>query len=207
VFVVAITKLASSIDSEVAALAPELGVTAYELRLTIAAGLPAVVLTTPDRDRAVALLGQIRARGQGAVACDDAAVVACDQMLAVRRFRFDPEAFCTEVAPSGEEQLPYDDVLALLRAVHKRSTETRNEVTEKKFAVGRAIASGGLLMRKSSTREVTSSSDGREQVLYIFRRSGQRPWVLSESDAKYAGRKLLEDDRAPQSAVPRRHVR
>src|SRR5262249_58145917 len=52
VYVVAITELATSVEAEAAALAPEIGSTPYETRLELAGGMPAVVLTTPDRARA-----------------------------------------------------------------------------------------------------------------------------------------------------------
>jgi len=187
VFVVAITAIAKPVEQAALELAPLLGVTAYELRLTLAAGTPALVLTTPDRQRAVGVMGQIRGLGHGAIGCDDAAVVSHSDMLWVKNFRFEADAFVAEVPPGMEERLPYVDVLALLRALHKSRTETRSEVKEKSFSVGRAIASGGLVLRKSATREVVSASDDRGQVLYLFRKSGQRPWLLAEGEAKYTG--------------------
>jgi hypothetical protein len=186
VFVVAITRLATPVEQEVPLLAAELAVLPYDLRMTIAAGLPAVIFTTAERERALAVLGKLRGRGHDAVACDDTFVVAGGTMVALRRFRLDADAVVVDVPPSGEERLPYHDVLAGLRAVHRTTSETTSEVTEKKFAVGRALASGGLVMRKKSTHEVTSTQEGREQVMYLFRRSGGRPWLLVESQANYS---------------------
>ena len=42
-------------------------------------------------------------------------------------------------------------------------------------------------MSKKSTRDVTTRTDTREQVLYLFRRSGAAPWILRERSARYAG--------------------
>ena len=50
-YVVAILELATSVEAEAAALAADLGSTAYEQRLHLVAGLPAVVLTTADPAR------------------------------------------------------------------------------------------------------------------------------------------------------------
>jgi len=50
-----------------------------------------------------------------------------------------------------------------------------------------AIATGGLIMSKKTTREVTTKTETREQVLYLFRKSGGAPWILRERAARYMG--------------------
>ena len=52
-FVVAITQLALSIEDESKALAADLGNTAYETRLILNGGLPAIVLQSPQREWAI----------------------------------------------------------------------------------------------------------------------------------------------------------
>ena len=44
---------------------------------------------------------------------------------------------------------------------------------------------GGLLASKSVTREETSSTHERDQMLYLFRRSGETPWLLRERGTHY----------------------
>ncbi len=197
-FVVALTSLKTPIDVEATALATDLGITAYESRLMMAAGFPAMVLTTASRAKAVDLFQKIRARGHGSLVCDDAEVVRSNRMRLIRRFRFEPAVLVTDVPPSGEDSLPYDDVSAILRAMHQRSSVAVSEVAEKKLAVGRAIATGGLMMTKSTTREIVKSNEDREQVLYLFRKSGQTPWILFEGAAQYSG---LGPDLGPTRAM------
>src|SRR5262249_40496135 len=86
VYVVAICKLVSSIEDEAEALARNLGSTAYEERLNLVAGLPAIVLMTVDREKASALLGKLRARGQGAIAFDANNVTPIDRMVRPKMF-------------------------------------------------------------------------------------------------------------------------
>jgi hypothetical protein len=198
VHVVALTELRGPIDAEAPALASDLGVTAYEARLSISGALPAIVHTTVDQGRAEALALRIRGRGHGVVAFDDREVVRNGDMRQVRRFRFDPHAFVTDVPPNLEDSLPYDDVHAIFRAIHKRILETKSEVKEKKFDAARFVASGGLVTSKTSTRQVSQSAEDREQVLYLFRRSGERPWILREGGAQYAG---LAADLQPSRAA------
>jgi hypothetical protein len=180
-WIVALTELGTSLDVEAPALAADLGLVAYEARIRIGGGLPAVVCTTPDEAHARALLGKLRARRHGAVACDDALVVAADDMVPMRRFAFDHGSIV-----AGNEQLPFDDVFAVLRATYRTQTEARSEVVEKQTSMGRAIMTGGLMMSKKVTRDETKRTSDREQILYLFRRSG-RPWILREKSAYYQG--------------------
>jgi hypothetical protein len=184
VYVVAITELVTPVEAEAALLAPAIGLTPYETRLELAGGMPAVVLTTPDRARASQLAEAIRARGHGVVAIDSAAVVASDEMIAMRRFRLDEGVM---VAEDRGVDLPYDDVFALVRAQHRYETERREEVKQRTVSGARALMTGGLLVTRSVKREVRSTVEEREQVLYLYRRSGGVPWILHETGTSYAG--------------------
>lgn len=207
-YVVALVTLATpgDTDAEAAALAADLGATVYEQRLQLAGGLPAVVLTTPDADRARALLRALRGRGHGAAAFDAAAVVPSGAMLALRRGRLEADALVAEdpARPPGAagapaealDRLPFEDVLALIRASQRRRVEETVQVKERKFGMGRAVMTGGLMLTKKVTREETRVSDERMEVLYLFRRSGARPWLLRERGAAYT---WLGDKVAPAS--------
>jgi hypothetical protein len=174
-----------SIDGELAPLAADLGKTPYDARLLLAPGFPAIVLSTPDRDRALRTLASLRARGHEAAACDAAAIAASATMTSLRRFRLDEDA----VAATDQQgaRLPYDDILCLLRAWHGQRASSETETTERKLDVSRALVSGGFVMTKNVSRTVSAKSEAREDVLYIFRRSGQRPWILREGGTHYAG--------------------
>jgi hypothetical protein len=80
--------------------------------------------------------------------------------------------------------------------MHQTTTTSTSKVTERKLRPGMAIVTGGLVMSKKSTREVTTRTDTREQVLYLFRRSGAAPWILRERSARYA---CLGNDLRPTS--------
>jgi hypothetical protein len=185
VFAVAITQLVSSIEDEAKGLAADLGITPYDARLVLNAGLPAIVLTTPQRDRAAALMTKIEGRGNGVMVVDSDTVVASGDMIALRRFRFEPNAITTDDRP--DLRLPHEDVFAILRASHRQLIETRTESTTTKFSAGRAILSGGMMMNTKVKTESTSKLEEREQVLYLFRRSGETPWILRETSTNYAG--------------------
>jgi len=181
-YFVAIGTLATPIEAEAKALAADLGSTAYEERLVLAAGLPAIVLATTDPAVAQALVAKLRARGHRAQVCRASDVVAADAMVSMRRFQLDAEAL-----DSGDDaaRLSWADIACFVRAKHLRVTQTTTNVKEKKLAIGRAVLTGGLLTRKTETREVVKRSEDTEQVLYVFGADGATPWLLRELGTHY----------------------
>lgn len=177
-FVVAILELHGTLEGEAAALAVDVGGTAYDARMLLGSGTPAVVRRTEDKAQALDLLARLRARGHGAAACDASAVVAAEAMIPMRRFRLGPSAVALDDRPG--ETLPYDDLLALVAAVHRTQTHVETHVTEKKLSITRAIVTSGLSMTKTVKKEMHSTTEERDNVLYLFRRSGAKPWLLRE---------------------------
>jgi hypothetical protein len=193
--VVAIVELSHPVEAEAAALAADLGSTAYEERLKLAAGLPAIVLTSADPAPAQSLLQKIRARGHGAVGLDASAVIGAGAMISMRRFTLGPDALTLPDAPGQE--LAYGDILGIFRAMHTTHTQSRTETTTKKFSPTRALLTGGALMSRTVKGEEKSQSTEREQVAYLFRASGETPWILRERGTNYGG---LGKDLGPSSA-------
>jgi hypothetical protein len=185
VYVVAIAQLATAVDVEAVPLAADLGATVYEARLLLAAGVPVVVKSTADKATALDLLAKLRARRHGAVACDAASVVAANAMTTMRRFRVGVDAVSLDDRP--DERLDYEDVLAFIVAVHRRRTETATETRDRQFSATRAIASGGVLLTKTVKTATHTTTEDRERVLYVFRKSGARPWILHERGTIWAG--------------------
>ena len=126
--VLAIVELAGTIERAALALASALGTLAYQERLKLATGLPAVVLMTPDAGRAAALVDALAAHGQPALRCAAADEVAADDMVSLKRFAFERDAL---VASDGGERLPWGDVAALVRAIDRRRIESATIVAER----------------------------------------------------------------------------
>ena len=181
-FIVAIAKLGGPIEVEAKALATDLGNTAYETKLKLTAGLPAVVLSTTDGDAATVLGAKLRARGHRALVVRSSSVIAASAMVRVRQFELDDDGINTEV-----DQLPWSDISALVRARSRSQHDTTEIVKEKKFDLGRAVASGGLVMRSTQKREVVTHHESSEQVLYMFRASGDTPWILRAQGTHFGG--------------------
>lgn len=182
VFLVALAELVGTIEDEAPHLARDLGIALYEARLLLAGERPKVLLRAPDEARAREVLQKLHARRHGVIACDSKAIVALDDMVQVEQFRLTDTAM---VLPDGRD-LVFTDTLAILRAVRGEHTTTKVVVTEKKFAMGRALASGGLLMSKKTTRQESKTHEHREQVLFLFRKAGGA-WVVRESVTSFEG--------------------
>jgi hypothetical protein len=183
-YVVAIVRLGTTIEAEAAALAAGLGTLAYSERVKLNVGVPAIVLESADRARAVGLAEELRGRGHDAVVCDTDEVVSSGEMPRLRHFRFEPGAL-VRVGEGSETAVPWGDIVALLRATHREVTTDVKVVSERKFAPGRAILTGGLSISKTKQREVETRTDTTEPVLYVFHRHGP-PWLLAQYHANYS---------------------
>lgn len=185
-FVVALLSLSTSADAETIALAAELGLTPYEAGQLVRGALPSVVLRTADGAKAEAIATAMRKRGQTAMACDLAQVLASEAMHTLRGFRLEADALVSEHQNGTEERLPWSEVRCAVKAVHHVSAQSVQVTHERKFDLGRAVLTQGLMVTKNSVREAATQVAQREPVLYLFR-SGGTPWLLAESQGRYGG--------------------
>jgi len=185
VHIVALTEVAQPTDAALAPVAAVVGSSAYDVRLILNGGLPAVVLVTDDGARAARVVAELALQGHRAFTCDRASITPSAKMTAIRVIDFGPDG----IAPAEglRERFPYSDILCILRATHAKTTEVVSQVKERKLRPGMAIATGGLIMTKTTSREVRSTEEQRQQALYIFRRNGQAPWILRERETNYSG--------------------
>jgi hypothetical protein len=177
-YLVAITNLATTVDEEARALVSELGGVAYDQRLKLAAGVPAIVLQTPDPHAAKACALRLLGRGHSVVACAADDVVASSVMIAPRELELGHDGLV-----AGRDQLAWSSITWILRATHRITTQTKSTTTERKFDAVRAAVSGGLIVRKTETTTRTSHATDNEQVLYLF--GGPTPWIVREQHVRY----------------------
>jgi hypothetical protein len=180
-YLVTIVTLATPVEAEAKALAADLGTIAYEERMKLSAGFPAIVLATADGAVAQELLAKLRARRHRALVCRASDVVQAAAMIQMRSFELDGDGL-----EAGAERLPWSDISVLIRARHTSHTATTEIVKQKKFSAARAVLTGGLIMRKTETRTVAAKAQDNEQVLYLFRSSGATPWLLREHATNYS---------------------
>jgi hypothetical protein len=188
VHVVAITRLGTAIEDEAKALAADLATVPYELRLKLNAGLPAIVLTTPEEGRARAFHGRLVARGHDAICCALSDVVATKDMLAPSRFRLDVDALVAVENPVG--RLEWQEVAVLVQATHRTTTKTTKWVRERAAPV---INPSAPRAHTTTVKGIVNEQD--EGVLYIFPRTGP-PWSLRQLRARFDA---LGDEATPSA--------
>ena len=136
---VAIGELHGPIAAATGPLASDLGTTAYELRLVLNAGFPAVVLATVDESLARAAFAAITRQGHVAIACERRDVVPSARMTRLRDFELAKDGLVARTGAS--DRLPYDDILAVLV-----------EVGDLGHLLSWSIASGKLQHVKTKSR-------------------------------------------------------
>lgn len=184
-YLVAIAELGKNpVGPELGSLATELGTSAYDLRLVLNAGLPAVVLITAEQKLAASAADAIVRHGHAAVVCDRTKLTPSAQLTTLRHFELSAHELIADRA-SGEA-MPLAELTVIVRAVHRSSQQSVEQVKERKLRPAMALATGGLVLSKTVTKEVTTTTSSREQVLYLFRRGAQQPWLLRERLANYA---------------------
>lgn len=192
---VAIAELGGPVEgSQLASLANDIGTTAYELRLLLNAGLPAVVLITVDEAQATAAVAAILSHQHVPVACDRSRVVPSSRLTTLRNFELTKTDLVSD--RDSTESCRYDDIAVMLRATHRSSRESVEQVKGRKFQPAMALATGGMVLSKKVTKEVITTTTSREQVLYLFLRDREQPWILRERVSSYAA---LGADMGPSS--------
>ncbi len=181
--IVAILSLARSVEEEAPKLATDLGLTAYEVALTLRAPAPVVVLRTDDRARATDVVMKLRSRGHDVALIDAASVASSDEMFRPRNFRFEGGDFVG--TGNGEEhRLPFADIFALVRAMHTTVVVDTQVTKSRSVSISRAVMTGGLLMTKATTTESKKIASDREPVVYLFRQDA-KPWLLVCKELRY----------------------
>ena len=185
-FIVAVTRWGPGLDEQLPALAQELGVFPYDLRMRLAGPLPVVVARVADSEAASKLMHALRARGHGAVGCDADKVPAAAAMHQPREFAFAGDQLTTE-GDGQRASVGADEVYALIHAMVLGEHQITKEQTGKKFSASRAVLTGGMVMTtktKTTTRITESTAEARVMVI---RRSFAAPVLFRQHQLRYGG--------------------
>lgn len=170
--------------------------TAYDARMLLSPGIPALVLATPDKQKALSLLAHLRSEGHDALAFDTSAVISSSEMVSPRIVAIEPTALVPR-RPQGAP-LWFEDVGVMLRATHETAVDATEETTKRKFSAGRAMLTGGVVMTKKKTQTSSSHAYDKHEVLYVFAPGGKPPWLIRDTGTRYEGlgEKLAATERA-----------
>ena len=186
-YFVAIHHLPADPANRAVELAQILGITAYEARprLLVAGGGPAVVASFAEEPRATALAATLEAAGFAAFVFNSEDLAAPPLTITVRKFTLGPDALSVDSTGTALS-IPYAEVALLLRGAGITQSVTTEKTSQKRFDVGRAVLSGGLVMTKTTSKTLTHTSEERRHFLLLH--SSTRPvLVFNEAELLYDG--------------------
>jgi hypothetical protein len=180
---VAIVRAPADVEAAASLLAEASGLALAEARMRLAPEPPAL-LARLEPDKTDLLVGQLRKGGLAALAIP--VTVPTDKDRVVARTVSLDDAGATFTARSGESaRIAWRDVTAILRGL--RSSRSEVERTEKStsFSLGKALATSGLMMTRTSTRTVRSSEETTEQIALVYSHGG-RVALLAERELDFS---------------------
>lgn len=190
-YVVAVTRWGPGLQEQLPELAAMLGLFPYDLRMRLNGPLPVIVARMPEQGPASALMAKLRGWGHGAVGCALSTVPSASEMFTPREFAFDEAAGTLELRGTGRAlSVRPEQVHALIHAMALTETRTTRETTSKKFSAARAVATGGMVMRKKQTQTSTSTeSEWGEQLYLVLQSKAAKaaPVLLTQHGLRYAG--------------------
>jgi hypothetical protein len=117
---------------------------------------------------------------------DGGAVHGPADQVVVRSFELQPDRVVLQPRTGPAHEVPYNKVCLLLtgmRASHELHEET---TTIRKFSLGKAVASGGLMMRSKKKVETTNRQDHFSFFLQLVAK-GRPTFLFTEGELQYQG--------------------
>lgn len=168
--VVAVYALRGSAEDLARDLAGALGVTAYEARprVNVPGGGPAVVASFAASAQAQECAARLQDAGFKTLVLQPDQMETDANRLLVRQIDFHPHTLEFTSHTGRQIDLPYCDVYLLLRGAGIITQVEVEQSTKKKFSPGRAVATGGLMMRKKVKTVTTNTTQERQPFCHVY---------------------------------------
>lgn len=166
-----------------AAAALELSLADVSMRLR--GTLPRVLLVDADPARIEAGARALEALGYATVALDPAVVPRDDERIVARTLELGPHSFTAVDAAGARHECPLIAVDLILRGVRVSATREVTTTSERKFSVGKALLTGGLMMTNKVKTTHVKNTESREHVVLVHRNDGAPDVALLERHLDY----------------------
>ena len=181
--IAAIYNLPDNKDELANALAAALGATLYEARsrLRVQGKGPLVVSVSGERDAVEKVVKKLQSSGFDAIALDQDEIESGSNQFNVKKFRLDDEELVVESAGGRSLAVEYRGIDLILRGTCIALRSETRSVKERKFNIGRAALSSGLILTKTTktTRQVTT--EDRQGFFNLY--SGNRLTLVFRENA------------------------
>lgn len=168
---VAIVRAPERIEDAAVAVSRATGLTLAECRMRLSPEPPAL-LARLEPDAADSLVAALRKTDLAVLAIDADVPGDADRTLA-RRVDFGAERITFTARFGDAMQVAWSDVLAVLRGSRESRSEVARTEKSRTISLGRAIATGGLSMTRTSTKTVHSSEMSFQHVILVYARDGR----------------------------------
>jgi hypothetical protein len=185
-YVVVIHSTEPADGSRAVALAAVLGGTAFDVRHRVLSPGPCVVAATPDAAVARDLAARLAAAGFPSLIRDADAIARSDIWTTARSFELRAGGMTVAPRQGDSYEVPWSAVRLLVRGTAVSSETTVETQTEKKFSMGRAVASGGLVRNKKVKVEHSHTEQLREGFFHLYA-AGLPVSVFGETTVDYVG--------------------
>ncbi len=184
--IVAIYNLDKVEDRLTKALAEALGKTVYEARslLRVPQGGPSIVAVFQELVKAEDSAAKLRTNGFDAVILRDEEIESDKARFLTMSFEFTGESLNVRSREGQGFVLPYRDIRLMLYGIGCSIHTETETVKKRKFNLGKALMTSGLMMTSSTSREVSTEEKYRERFLYIYA-PDRKTVVLRENALKY----------------------
>jgi len=168
-------------------LVETLGVTPFEARQRLIGGGPAVVGCIANFHEASALAARLMEKGLDSFVLDAGGFRNEHRTFQVRRFFLcGPEGLHLENFAHGELTIPWNDVEALVLASRIYFHNETEKTSVRKFSLGRAALTGGLMSTKRVIKKEEVTNEVRDEILFLFAR-GMPTVVFAKGDLLFDG--------------------
>jgi len=170
-------------EGATAALAKALGLSLAEARIRLAPEPPAILASLAP-EPAAALVATLRQVGLAALALE-AGGLSERQRVVARTAVLGPAGGTFQARAGAPVELPWGEVISILRGSSTVRSETESTQTSSKFSLATAIVTQGLKTSRTVERTVRSQQEDTEQAVLLHGRGGQRI-VLRERELDFS---------------------
>lgn len=184
-YAVAIYAVDGDPSRNVEILCEALGITAYEARsrVQMRGGGPAVVATSAARAPCDALALRLRAAGLNTIVREDSSSAEVSE-FGVRTFSLGEQTLTVARREGEAHTIEWGQIDIVFRGVAVMTSTTTKNVQVKKFSVGLAVATGGLMMRKKTNVKQVKTSTSSEGFIVVYSKTAP-PVLMSELSLDY----------------------
>jgi hypothetical protein len=151
-----------------------------DLNRRLAGTLPRVLASGLSPERAARIGAELDRLGFTVITCDPAAAPGDDERVVARRVDFADRALVVTDAPGNTHTCSPEEMGLFQRGIRRSRRSTKVTTSERRFAPGKALLSGGLLLTKKVDKTTVKTSESQEAFLLIQRTDGEPDIIIYE---------------------------